>query len=367
MRLTDRQIASLPIPAKGQKLYSDEILPGFGVRVSQGGSKTFVLTLGANRERITLGRYGIVSLAAARDKARTILAERQLGIAQPKSKSLTAVITEYTASRADQIRPATQRTDSRLARVFADNQPINSLTAAAAEEILQRNKSPSTYVQGLVWLRGLFRFAEERDYLQKSPLRALKPPRRKEGRDRVLTDEELRATWQTAELYGYPFGTIVQLLILLGQRRQQIVSLQRSWVDLEAKVIDFPPEIMKTKRRHVIPIGTRSAELLRNVPDHSSTLFFTSDFGRPYQIWTKCTDQFWRDACVTGATLHDLRRSLATRWQELDIEIATTEKYLSHSAITGGLVGIYQRSTYMAQMRAAVERWEQFLGGLLKS
>lgn len=222
-------------------------------------------------------------------------------------------------------------------------------------------------MQGLVWLRGLFRFAEERDYLQKSPLRALKPPRRKEGRDQVLTDEELRATWQTAELYEYPFGTIVQLLILLGQRRQQIASLQRSWVDWESGVIDFPPEIMKTKRRHVIPIGALSVQILSSIPNHHDTLFFTSDFGRPFQIWSKCTDKFWQDACIEGATLHDLRRSLATRWQDLDIEIATTEKYLSHSAITGGLVGIYQRSTYMAQMRAAVERWEQFLAGLLKS
>src|SRR4051795_12269026 len=128
MRLTDRGIAALPIPDKGQKLYSDETLPGFGIRVSQGGSKTFVLTTGANRDRVTLGRYGIVSLAAARDKARTILAERTLGISKPTSPSLTAVIEEYVASRAEKIKGSTIRSDRRYAETFADPRKIANLT-----------------------------------------------------------------------------------------------------------------------------------------------------------------------------------------------------------------------------------------------
>src|SRR3954470_16004400 len=118
MRLTDRQLSSLPIPDKGQKLYSDDTVPGFAVRVSQGGSKTFVLTYGAKRERVTLGRYGIITLAAARDRARTILAERTLGITQPKAPTLTAVIDEYLASRS--VTGSTHRSDRRLATVFAD-------------------------------------------------------------------------------------------------------------------------------------------------------------------------------------------------------------------------------------------------------
>ena len=77
MRFSDMTIQKLPPPERGQKFYPDDILSGFGVRVSQGGAKTFLLIVGKERQYITIGRYPIVSLAQAREKARTILAERQ--------------------------------------------------------------------------------------------------------------------------------------------------------------------------------------------------------------------------------------------------------------------------------------------------
>ncbi len=78
-RLTDMQIRALPAPAKGQKIYLDDGLDGFGVRVSQGSTKTFVITYGEDRRRITIGRWPILQLAKAREKARDKLAEIQLG------------------------------------------------------------------------------------------------------------------------------------------------------------------------------------------------------------------------------------------------------------------------------------------------
>src|SRR5690242_10514186 len=78
-KLTDITIRSLQPPESGQKTYWDDAVPGFGVRVSQGGSKTFVLVHGVNRERTTIGRYPILSLADACGKAKEILAKRLLG------------------------------------------------------------------------------------------------------------------------------------------------------------------------------------------------------------------------------------------------------------------------------------------------
>ena len=70
---------------------------------------------------------------------------------------------------------------------------------------------------------------------------------------------------------------------------------------------------------------------------------------------------------VESWVLHDLRRTMATRWQEMGIDIITTERMLSHRVVTGGLVGVYQRYDFVREMRAAVERWEQFLSGLLNA
>src|SRR5262245_391449 len=78
MALTDVSIRSLPAPEKGFKIHLDDVVQGFGVRTSHGGTKTFVLTYGKDRRRVALGRVGIVSLAEARAEARRILAQRTL-------------------------------------------------------------------------------------------------------------------------------------------------------------------------------------------------------------------------------------------------------------------------------------------------
>ncbi|MBL8791906.1 MAG: DUF4102 domain-containing protein, partial [Rhizobiales bacterium] len=72
MRLTDLLIKNLKAPERGQKTYFDDTLRGFGVRVSQGGSKTFVVMVGRDRKLTTLGRYPDTALADARRRAKTV-------------------------------------------------------------------------------------------------------------------------------------------------------------------------------------------------------------------------------------------------------------------------------------------------------
>src|SRR5438105_11602338 len=85
MRLTDISVRQLPLPSKGQRIYFDDALPSFGCRVSQGGTRTFVVQHGADRQLIKIGRYPIVTLSEARAEARLSLAERTLGRHRPKS------------------------------------------------------------------------------------------------------------------------------------------------------------------------------------------------------------------------------------------------------------------------------------------
>src|SRR5258708_6114629 len=80
VRLTDLVIKGLPAPEAGQKVYRDDLISGFAVRVSPGGTKTFLLIHGKERRFTTIGRVGVVKLADARQKARDILAAKQLGL-----------------------------------------------------------------------------------------------------------------------------------------------------------------------------------------------------------------------------------------------------------------------------------------------
>ncbi len=88
MRLTEISIRALSVE-EGQRTFFDDTLKGFGVRVSQGGAKCYVLMHGKGRKLITLGRVGIVDLKDARKKARDILATKQLSLGEPEEPTLT--------------------------------------------------------------------------------------------------------------------------------------------------------------------------------------------------------------------------------------------------------------------------------------
>ena len=117
MKFTDISIRNLPIPEKGLKLYADDAIPGFGVRVSQGGTKSFILTYGDRRERVTIGRHPIISLADARAETKRILAERTLGKHRPTRMVFDDALRLFVTSHLEQkTRPATAKGTEALIR-----------------------------------------------------------------------------------------------------------------------------------------------------------------------------------------------------------------------------------------------------------
>jgi integrase len=100
--------------------------------------------------------------------------------------------------------------------------------------------------------RLLFRWAAKRRLIDRSPIEFLPPPTKIIARDRVLTDDEVRTVFRAAQ-DGSTFGKIIQLLILTGQRRNQIANLRAEYIDHDAKTIAWPPDLMKGARRHTIP------------------------------------------------------------------------------------------------------------------
>jgi site-specific recombinase XerD len=368
MSLTERAIAALKPPVNGQRFHADGSIPGFGVRISQGGARSFVLTVGANRRKITIGRYPIVSLAQAREKAKTILAQRQLGLDKPLSPFFDAVADEYRAAREDSLRATTVRKDPYRFRWFRSlgRTRLADITPPDVQHIIAALPAHSSKTEAYLIFTGLIRFAQKRGYIENWPMNRLECDLERRNRERVLDTHELAIALTTARTWrsgGHPLGDIIELLILTGQRRGQVGSLDRSYVDVDEGTITWPAQLMKSNRRHVIPMGSAVRALLE--PRRVNGLFFPNKYGEPFSFSTTSVAAFKRDCGFADWVLHDLRRTLATRWQEMGIEIATTEKMLSHSAITGGLVGIYQRSSYLTEMRAACAKWETYLGTLL--
>ena len=118
MRLTDASIRAIKAPEKGQITYPDDTLPGFGVRVSQGGTKTFVVVHGPTRQRTTIGRFPVIGLSDARAEAKRLLAEATLGKHRPKTVTFETAKDEFLLASKRKHRPTTHRDYTRLLARF---------------------------------------------------------------------------------------------------------------------------------------------------------------------------------------------------------------------------------------------------------
>ena len=221
-RLTDISISAIKPPVAGQVVYKDAGSP-LQLRVSAGGSKTFYVVVGQGR-RHTIGRFGEVTLAQARDVARRIKAEKTLGKYQRHSITWEAAREKYLAHTKEQTRPKTYREYERILMLyFPFSGNLHDLTKHEIAQRLTRIAATSQRDHALVCLRIFFRWAVANGYIETDPTEGAQKTK-SSPRARLLTDEEVKCIWRATEEKTH-FNTIVRLLILTGQRRNEIASL----------------------------------------------------------------------------------------------------------------------------------------------
>jgi integrase len=387
-RLTDISVKALTPPQKGQLTYWDDGSP-LGVRVSQGGAKSFVVLLGSG-QRHTIGRYPTIKLADARDEAKRVLAEHTLGRHRPPSIRFAEALDLFVETHCKQHnKPSTATETERLLRKHF----LPRLRQLDLAEISKRDVSqildkllPTQKANGqFAAIRAFFRWAVRRGLILHSPCEGMQLPSKPHARDRVLDDTELVSVWRAAEQYGHPFGTIVHLLILTGQRRGEIAALEWDWIG--AETITLPAAITKNGLQHTFPIGNLARGVIESVPRlHEKLLFPARGKDGPFSGWSKtkaaldthiATDEVGEVPvdedtgqpllALSPWTLHDLRRTFATNLAALGTPIHVTEKILNHvSGTVSGVAAVYNRHAYMDEMRAAIDAWESKLTRLLE-
>ncbi len=217
--LTDLAVRSLKPTAGRQVTYLDKTLKGFGVRVGA-GSMTYVLTYGPNRTRVKLGEVGVLRLADARHKARSLLAERQLGIHQHKGGDTyrTALDAFLEASKAKN-RPRTLKDYTRLltSHGFGAEKLADITPKDVARNLAKLADRPGEKAHAQAALKIFFAYCVRNSLLDASPMLRVERIANAEGRSRILTEPELKAVWKAAD--GM-FGTIIKLCILLEATRK---------------------------------------------------------------------------------------------------------------------------------------------------
>lgn len=362
MKLNDIAIRALPKPAKGAVIYADDMLVGFGVRVSEGGTKSYVLTHGRRRTRETIGRVGIVSLQDARKAAKELLAGYTLGRHKPRSTSWNLAVEGFLKEKAGK-RPNTLSAYKRHLTYFPFGEtPLPEVTAPELQRDLAKIKKAGERQKTFVVLRVFLNWCFQKHYIETNPIARMKGDS-STPRERVLTDEELRAVWRACE--DDNFGRIVKLLILTGQRRSEIANLADGMI--KDDLITFPACLTKNKRDHTFPMPTAARSFINSTAKMSDFIFPSRALKTSFNGWSKSKVALDKRCGVKDWTLHDLRRTLRTRWAELGISSEIAETYINHiSGTRGGIARVYNLAKYLPAMRDAVKVWEAHLQTVLE-
>jgi len=183
---------------------------------------------------------------------------------------------------------------------------------------------------------------------------ASRPPSLK-ARDRVLTNAELKRLWDVLQNESDLWRTALRLMILTGQRREEVLGAEWDEFDLPKRVWTIPGKRAKNGKPHIVPLSPAVLVLLKSLPNRT---------GRVFPVGTGLTSRAAariREGMGPGGPewrWHDLRRTMATGLQRLGIRLEVTEAVLNHvSGSRAGIVGVYQRHDWADEKRDALNRW----------
>jgi integrase len=371
---TDTYLRSLK-PESVRRDHYDAVQRGLGLRVAPSGLKSWFVMRRVNSRmtRTTLGRYPEVPLADARKKAEAVLEQIAKGHSPKKAKvpAFAAVLDDWLTRDQKGKRSVDEkrRALAKDALPAFGNWPMDTIARSDVRNLLDSiaDRGAPIYANRLLaYLRRMFNWAEERDIIASSPVAGIKAPAAERSRDRTLSPDELAAVWRGTYQMPDPFGSFSRMLILTGQRRNEVAGARWEEIDLQKGEWTIPAERAKNGKAHLVHLPP-APDILPGVPRvDGSPYVFTTTGSTPISGFSKAKAMLDKASGVTGWTIHDLRRTFATlATGELGIEPVVVDKILNHlSGAVTGIAAVYQRHAYLEQRRHAMARWGTFVAGL---
>jgi integrase len=372
VKLTVNSAATLQKPAgKADHIEFDDDIPGFGLRLRDGGARwVFQYKIGTQHRRVTFGRYPAMKVPAAREQAEKLHAKVKLGLDPAGEKAgnqsraaetFEACMDLYLQKRRkeEKLRPTTL---SEIERHLTRNlKPLHGLRIdkvdrrAIAAELgrlaiesgpVQANRTRASLVKFLNWCAGEgFIDANPAIFTNKNP---------EHPRERVLTVAELVAIWNA--LPDGDFGDILKLLMLTGQRRDEVADLHWDEIDLDRNLITLPPPRTKNHRRHTVPLSGAARTILE-ARDRDRALVFGRGQGG-FSGWSQCKRRLDEKLTIPPWIIHDLRRAVSTGLGDIGVQPHIIEAVLNHiSGTKAGVAGIYNKAAYEAEKEVALTAW----------
>jgi integrase len=232
-------------------------------------------------------------------------------------------------------------------------------------EVAQRGPGANRNIAKV--LKTFFRWCVGRAVIDFSPVEGLnlRPPDR--VRDRALDDRELAAVIITARQMSEPFGAILEVLALTGQRREEVAQMAWSEIDEASRVWHIPSQRSKNAKAHLVHLSDPVRAIIKNRPRHSRFVFATSG-GKNFQSFKHAKAELDRVSGVTDWRIHDLRRTVVTGMARLGVPPHVADKILNHQSGTiSGVAAVYQKHEFLAQRKDALERWGRHVVSVIAS
>jgi integrase len=382
MKFTQAAVAKFKMPeGKIEHIEFDDSIPGFGLRVRNGGKRehrTYILQykIGPKQRRMTLGNAAKIGLDEARRKARKLFGKIADGKDPANEKAVARTEASHTFDVIVSEFLRVQQAKLKL-RSFIEVQrflqkhwkPLHRLalatisraTVAAQLRIIAKEHGPVSADRARAAISKFFSWAMGEGLAEANPVIGTnKAAGAINARDRVLTDKELATVWNGVLENDY--GRIVRLLILTGCRRDEIGSLRWSEINKEAGLIVLPGERTKNGRTHDVPLSKVALEIIDSIPRRINRDFVFGEGKGGFSGWSKAKASLNAQLGLKPWRLHDLRRTASTRMADAGVQPHIIEAVINHvSGHKAGVAGVYNRSTYENEKRAALEALSNYV------
>jgi integrase len=374
IRLTEAAVAKLKPTESKQVDYFDLGLPGLVLRISYGGTRSWRVLYYEKSKAKTygIGRYPIIDLKTAREKARSFLENPQLALRRIVDHTFQAVVDDFLKRHVEanglRSRVAIERCFDRYVLPHWKDRPISDIRRAdvtALLDLIEDQNGPRQADMVLAILSKLFNWHQARTDDFNSPvvrgMKRTKPGDRK--RKRILVDEELRVLWKVASVMS-TFGAMARFALLTAQRREKIRSVR--WTDIRDGVWIIHSEPREKSTAGSIKLPGEAIKIMEKLPQLVGNPFifpasvgagsFNSFSQRKLEL-----DLLMRSEIpdMENWTFHDLRRTARSLMSRAGVRPEIAERVLGHAI--QGVEGVYDRHNYDLEKADALVK----LSGLL--
>jgi integrase len=377
VKLTKSSIDSLPTPGS-DIIYWDSGCPGFGVKVTPKGRKVFVVLYrtggtGSRLRKYTIGPYGRVTLHQARVAAQRVFAaklegrdpaaEKRVAKRRTVTDRVEELLETFIEQHVSQNRSA--REISRLLRREVGkawgHKSIHEISKRDVVEVVSaiaQRGAPVAANKTLKVIKTFLRWCVGRAVLDRSPTDGIPLPAKEVARDRMLSDPELTQIILAARRMGGPYGGIVELLALTGQRREEVARSIWDEFNLGQRIWTIPKARTKNGKVHYVHLSAQSIAVLKRQMNKRGPFVFSSQGTKSFQGFSLAKRELDEMSGVTNWRLHDLRRTCVSGMARLRIPPHVADKILNHqSGAISGVAAVYQRHDFLAERKHALERW----------